>query len=202
MSLLYRFGRALCRVLCFLCFSVRYEGLENLPSSGGYILAAHHITAMDPLFYAIRVKPQLHYMAKEELFKNPLIGRILKGLGAFPVDRGSGDTSALNHAEQLVREGKVLAIFPEGTRSRDGKLLKLKLGAVFVASQTGADLVPATILVEHFEQGLRFRSKVLVRYGKPIANAELKMSKEDRRSMARASKTVYNAIAALMEDPA
>lgn len=202
MRIFYQIARNVCRFVCFLLYSVRFEGLENLPQQGGYIIAAHHITAMDPLFYAVRVPRPFNYMAKEELFRNPLIGALLRALGAFPVERGSGDLSALEYAEQIVKNGEVLAIFPEGTRSRDGKLLKLKLGAIYIAGQTGADVVPATIMVEHFERGLRFRSKVLVRYGKPIANTDLKMNKDDRRSMARASKLVYQAIADLMEDPA
>jgi len=202
MSLFYRCIYPVCRFIVWLLFSVRYEGLENLPQEGGYILAMHHISAFDPLIYVCRIKRQVHFMGKIELYKNPVIGAFLRALGSFPVDRGNRDTGALDHAEQLVQEGKIFGIFPEGTRSKTGKLLKIKSGAVYIAAKTGAAVVPAMIIAKDQEtRGVHFRSKMVVRFGKVIPNEKLQLSLTDRRSISRASKTLQAAMESLMEEP-
>lgn len=196
----YRFGLMCCRIYCTLLYHIEYIGMENLPSNGGFILASNHITATDPLFIGIKLKRALHFMAKVELFKNPLIGKILRGVGAFPVSRGAGDTSAIDTAISTVKNGNVLAIFPEGTRSKDGELRRLKSGAIYVASQTGADVVPTIVYLKEFEKGLRFRSHVVVRYGKVIPHELLKVDKEDRASVRHANERLRDAMQALLEE--
>ena len=107
-------------------------------------------------------------MAKMELFQNPFIGFIIRHLGAFPVARGKGDTSAIDTAVETVKSGRVLGLFPEGTRSHDDQLLRFKSGAAVIASQSGG-LLPVAIWYE----GKKFRSRVVIRYGKPIANSQI-----------------------------
>lgn len=199
MTAFYRFGVTCCRIYCKLMYHIEYHGFENLPEGGGYIVASNHITNLDPLFIGIRLKRALHFMAKVELFKNAIAGRVLRGLGAFPVSRGTGDNTALETAIQVVKNGNVLAIFPEGTRSKDGALRRLKSGAIYIASETGADVVPTIVYLKNFQKGLHFRCHVVVTYGTVIPNQEIRVDKEDRSSVQRANERLRSALQTLLE---
>ncbi len=165
----YVFSRAVVHVIAKIRYRLRFEGLENIPQEGGFILCSNHISLFDPILIAIRVKPQCFFMAKEELFENKFVGAVIRALGAFPVSRGKGDTSAIDRAVDIVNNKQVLAIFPEGHRSKDGKLLKLKSGAVVIAAQTGGTILPCVV-----KKGPRkfLRHSLTVRYGKPISCQE------------------------------
>src|SRR5438128_10108302 len=104
-----------------LVYRLRATGLENLPSEGGFVLAANHTSNFDPwpLGFPLWPRRQLHFMAKAELF-NPVVGPILRDAGAFPVRRGEHDVEAIETAVRLCREGKIVAMFPEGTRREKG----------------------------------------------------------------------------------
>jgi 1-acyl-sn-glycerol-3-phosphate acyltransferase len=166
----YNFARAVVHVVAKIRYRLHFEGLENIPTEGGFILCSNHISMFDPILIAIRVKPQCFFMAKEELFRNKFVSALIRALGAFPVSRGKGDTAAIDRAIEIVRNRQVLAIFPEGHRSKDGKLLKLKSGAVVVASQTNADILPC-IIKKGEKKGLRY--SLTVRYGKMIRCEDL-----------------------------
>lgn len=202
MSMFYKVGKVLCNIFCALAFNIKISGQENLPKEKGFILASNHITDLDPLFIAIRIKRQLNFMAKSELFKNKIGGAIIKALGAFPVERGTGDTSAIDKAVETVKSGNVFAIFPEGTRSKDGQLKRFKSGTIIVASQTGADIIPTSIYIKDISEGkkIRFRSKVIVKYGKIIPNDELQINLENTSTIKKASMRVREEIANLLEE--
>ena len=125
------------------------EGLENLPS-GGVLLCANHSSNWDPLILATRlpVNYRLHIMAKEELFKNPILGWIIRKLGGFPVSRGNNDIQAVKTAIQVLKAGDNLLIFPEGTVVRngvgyvDGLPAHAKSGVAMIGVRTGAKLIP------------------------------------------------------------
>ena len=104
-------------------------------------------------------------MAKEELFKNPLFAWLIRSLGAFPVARGKGDTGVLDTAVERLEKGHSLMIFPEGTRSKDGKVGRGHSGAAVIAARSGKMMIPVGIV---FGEKLKFRSKVTVKYGEPI----------------------------------
>ena len=191
----YRFGKAVCNIFCAIAFRVEVHGTENLPKEGGFIRASNHVTEFDPVLLGIKIKRQLNFMAKIELFRNKLFGAVIKGLGAFPVSRGTGDTSAIDKAIDTVEKGNVLAIFPEGTRSKDGELRRFKSGAIVVA-----DIIPTGIYIKDFQKGLRFRSKVIVRYGKLIPNGALKLDVENPSTIKKASNLVRDAVAQLLEE--
>ena len=151
-------------------FKVRIEGKENIPPEGGYILCANHRTYADPVFVGGATPHQLHFMAKAELFKNPFFSFLIRHLGAFPIERGKGDTTAIETAIGLLKSGKAMVMFPEGTRSKDGKPLRAKSGVAMLAYQTGADILPMSI---SFGKRLHFRCGVTIRIGKLIKNEEL-----------------------------
>lgn len=193
----YNFGRVVTTAFVHLIYRFRVEGLENIPDNRGFILCSNHISDLDPILVAIRVRPQCYFMAKEELFHIPVLAAIVKALGAFPVARGKGDTAAIQHAIQVVNSGHVLAIFPEGTRTKDGKLLKLKSGALVVASKTGGDILPCVI-----KKGRRkfLRRTVTVKYGKVIPNETLGLSGTSPSELKQANKLLTATLTGMLEE--
>ncbi len=153
-----------------LLFRYRALGTENLPPEGGYVLAAGHVSNLDPWPLALDLWPRrfLRFMAKSELFWFPL-GPIIRACGAFKVNRGQADREAIETAVGLAREGHVIAMFPEGTRRRKGIRKKYEAGAhsgaARIAIEAGVPLVPAGIKGTN---GLRQLERWRVRYGAPV----------------------------------
>lgn len=167
----YAFARVVVGLLVPLIAKLRTEGLENIPKEGPVILAVDHISWFDIPLISIRVPRITHYMAKIELFGIPVLGGILRLLGAFSVRRGEGDREALRTAQRVLQEGKLLIIFPEGHRS-GGHLIEGKSGTALIALRAGVPVIPAGIFgTERILKGLRigpFAPRVTVRYGKPF----------------------------------
>ncbi|OIQ60702.1 1-acyl-sn-glycerol-3-phosphate acyltransferase [Moorella thermoacetica] len=141
----YQFAKFVCYL--FLRFICRWEvrGRENIPAGGPVVIVANHISYLDPVVVGVAFPRMVRFMAKEELFHIPLFKYIIRGLQAFPVRRGESDRAALKTALQILRQGQVLGIFPEGTRSPDGRLLPFQAGAAVLALKTGATLLPVAI---------------------------------------------------------
>ena len=184
----FRFARNVTRVALWPFFRVSYHGTQNIPSGGGYILAPNHRFALDPLFVSYRVPVDISYMAKAELFENKLLKLLFDGLGAFPVSRGKADNSAMETAAKKVKEGIVLGIFPEGTRSKDGALGIVKSGVMVVAATTGAPILPVAIKIDR--PGLF--CKVDITYGKPISCEELGLTGEVTPSALRGGRSMLS----------
>lgn len=163
-SSFYRFAKWLVRLYANLAFRLTVTGLEHLPRSGAVIVASNHVTGWDPPLLGIVLPRPIHYMAKEELFRNKLFGAVLRALGAFPVRRCASDISAVKQSLKLLREGKVFGIFVEGTRSQSGELLEAKGGAAMFAVKTRAPVVPC-----HITAGPKGgRRRIDIRLGPPI----------------------------------
>ena len=126
-----------------LLYRIEVKGLENLPRNG-VLLCPNHASDLDPVLIGIclPINYRLHFMAKEELFQNRLFGRILRALGAFPVNREGADIQAVKTAMKVIHEGENLLIFPEGTRIRKGKTSAPHGGAVMIAARMGVPIVP------------------------------------------------------------
>ena len=198
MNLFYRFIRVFSKVALKVAFKMEYEGLENIPEGGGYLVCANHRTMLDPFFFAFQFKPQLFFMAKAELFRNKLFAMFFRALGSFPVERGTGDSGALDYAMDILRDGKVLAMFPEGTRSKTGVPLRPKSGAALVAIKTRSDVLPIGI---SFDNPIRFRRKITIRIGKLIRFEELGAEKGLPSEMKQASKLIMGRIVDLVDVP-
>lgn len=158
---------------------VKRIGMDNIPPVGEkLVLCCNHISNWDPVvLVTAQPKRHIYFMAKSELFKNPLFAWLLgKQFGAFAVHRGTGDTDALATAKTLVDEGKIMGIFPEGTRSKDGKLLRAKSGASVIVAQTGATVLPVAIVAKN--QRARIFRRTVVVYGKPLTPEELHLDGE------------------------
>jgi 1-acyl-sn-glycerol-3-phosphate acyltransferase len=156
-------------------FRLRSRGIENLPD-GGFVLAANHTSNFDPWPLGIPLFPhrQLRFMAKSELF-NPILKPILVGGGAFPVRRGQADLQAIGRAVELVRDGEVVVMFPEGTRRKKGLRKKYEArahtGAARIALTAGVPLVPAAI---KGTDRLSRLAPLRVAYGRPIPLDDLR----------------------------
>lgn len=190
------FYKICCSILWFvtrIAFRFKVVGKENIPTDIGFILCSNHISAYDPIFIAIDLKKQVHYMAKEELFENPFFRFFGNGVGAFSVKRGTGDANALQTAIDYVKKGEVLGIFPEGTRSKDGKPLRPKSGAAYVAKETGAAVLPVTVCCEGGK--VKMFRKVTVVYGKLIPAKELGFTEEgSAKELRNASRLIMDRI--------
>jgi 1-acyl-sn-glycerol-3-phosphate acyltransferase len=151
-------------------YRLRAEGVENLPQKGGFVLAANHVSNLDPWPLGIPVWPRryLRFMAKSELFWWPL-GPLIQAGGAFKVRRGERDVEAMKRAVDLVDQGHIVVMFPHGTRQRKGLVKKHQprahTGAARIALEAGAPLVPAAIAGT---DRLSKLGRLRVRYGKPL----------------------------------
>jgi 1-acyl-sn-glycerol-3-phosphate acyltransferase len=159
----YSFARSLVNVILKPIYRIEVIGRENLPSEGGVLLCANHIDNLDPPVVGITAARPVHFMAKDELFNIPVLGKIVSNLNAFPVKRGMSDREALRKGLAILKQGKVLGLFPEGTRSKTGETGKGLAGAGFFALRSEAHVVPCAIIGPY-----KAFNKLKVVYGKPI----------------------------------
>jgi 1-acyl-sn-glycerol-3-phosphate acyltransferase len=151
-------------------FRMRRIGREHIPQSGPLLFASNHRSFLDPFFIGMLVRRPVYYLAKRELFEKRWQARILNALGAFPVDRGAGDSGAIDTARAILQRGDCVVIFPEGTRVRPGPLGRPKRGIGRLALEAGVPVVPVAVLgTEDVRRGWRIRPRrVYVRAGKPL----------------------------------
>jgi 1-acyl-sn-glycerol-3-phosphate acyltransferase len=159
--MIYVICRGLLRFIYAILFPIKIVGRENVPQEGGVLLCANHISLLDPMTIGIKLKRQVKYMAKAELFKVPVLGWLINQLGAFPVKRGGVSKESIKTALNTLRSGHVMGIFPEGTRNSDSGVAKK--GAASFALRSGAAVVPAAIIGSYKP----FRRMTVV-YGAPI----------------------------------
>jgi 1-acyl-sn-glycerol-3-phosphate acyltransferase len=166
---MYRLIATVSRPVVFGLYRLRVEGIEHLPPTDGFVVAANHTSNFDPWPLGLAIYPrQLHFMAKAELY-NPLFKRIFDAVGAFPVRRGERDVESFRTAVRLTRDGGAVAMFPEGTRRSKGFRKKRRAephpGAARIALTAGVPLVPAAILGT---DRLSRLGPLRVRFGKPV----------------------------------
>lgn len=193
---LYPLGKAVTHLLVRLLFSMRYEGLENIPEQGGFILACNHRSNFDPLLIAHKIPQQIHYLAKDELVQGAVVGSIIRSLGVVPIKRGTGDKNALDTAVSVIRQGGVLGIFPEGHRSPDGTPLRPRSGVALIAGQTGADVLPCAV---SYGPKLGLRTPITVRYGKLIPHAELGVDPASPSTLKGATRRIMEDIISMLD---
>ncbi len=177
-------------IICFLfrwpyrlLFRVKVEGFEHVPKEGGAILSSTHIHILDPVTLAFCGKRHLRFMAKEELFRFRPFGALLRSLGAFPVRRGRSDKGAVETSANVLKAGHLLGIFPEGTRSKDGKPGEFKAGVVLIARMAQVPIVPVAIIAKH---GYLPFGGITIRFGEPIAIETLETAEGDSKMLRHA----------------
>lgn len=145
----YRFARFLMKLFIHTFYSVRIEGMAHLPMEGAYIICSNHINYLDPLVVGTSIPRKMSYMAKEELFKNKLLGYILIKLGMFPVNRNGADISAIKSSIRVLNKGDILGIFPEGTRNLQKSEMKAKPGLAMIAIKAKVPVIPVAIISDY-----------------------------------------------------
>jgi len=142
----YLFCRNTARILFYLLFRIRIVGLENIPKSGPVVISCNHIHNFDPPLVGVFVPRFVHFMAKSELFRWRWSAWVMKRLGAFPVKRGGQDMGAMKHSIAIPNSGGCIVVFPEGHRSKDGKLGTAMTGVAFIARKANCPIVPIAII--------------------------------------------------------
>ena len=181
----------------FKCYyKLSFEGTENIPKDGSNVFASNHRSYTDPVLIAMPTRVPCSFMAKEELFhQNVFFTALIKAFGAFPVTRGKGDSAAIDMSMDRLNIGRNLVIFPEGTRSKDGKVGKGKTGVALIAAMAQVSVVPVGI---NFEGSLKFRKKIVVRFGKPISPEELNVTSADPRELKKLKTKIMDKITKLV----
>jgi len=204
---------SLLRPLVRLMYKVEITGLENLPKSGGYVLAANHVTQLDALAVAYMIYFRLHraphFLAKEGLFKTPIVGPVLLACGQIPVFRGGRtNTDPMAAAHEVLRAGHVIAIFPEGTLTRDPDQwpMRGRTGAMRIAIETGVPIVPVgqwgtEVVMDTYGTMIKPKPwhKVRMVVGQPIDVNYLKDKKLSTDDLVALSEVVMDKITELVE---
>ena len=192
---LYWLARGFVHLCLKLKYRFRVSGRENVPAEGGAIIAANHCSYLDPPAMSSSVHNRIvHFMARDTLFSNPVARWFFPRSGVIALDRTRGDLGALKKAIATLKEGKVIGLFPEGTRSPDGRMQEAKGGIGFLIAKSDVPVVPLYIsgTFAAFPKGAdTFRpGRVAARFGKPIAPEEFRAAMKN--------KSDYEAVGALV----
>lgn len=162
----YTVFRAILRFIYRILFRVKAIGTENIPAEGAVIIASNHISLLDPPAVGVLIKRQVRFMAKEELFKIPVLGPLIKSFGAYPVKRGGVSIDAIKSSINILKSGEVMGIFPEGTRQKSDDpdaALGAKKGTAMIALRSKAVVIPVAIVGNY-----KLFRRTLIVYGKPV----------------------------------
>lgn len=172
MNLSYRIGWNCFRLMYATYFRWRVFGAENVPKQGGVILASNHASFLDPPLVGSGLKRDINYLARESLFRFPGIGALLRSWNSVPVDREGGGAKGLKIILDRLLAGGGIILFPEGTRTKDGKLLPARSGIGLTVIKSSAPVVPVRVFgtFEAYGRHLIFPRphRVIVKYGKPL----------------------------------
>lgn len=191
--MLYSFLKGILPAMFRVLYRTEVHGQENVPKEGGVIIAANHISLWDPPFVGAFCPRRVSFMAKKELFENRIFSSIITNLGAFPVNRGAADRNAIKTALNILAEGKCLGLFPEGTRSKSGKLGEAEAGVGLIAYKANVPIVPVAITGTN---GKGLFPKFTIRFGKPIPAGDPK----DKKLMAALPVQIMAEIQKLLDE--
>lgn len=163
---------------CKIAHRVKIEGREDIPKDGALIFCGNHRTFLDPPLIVVTAKRHVHFLAKEELYKNPFLAFLGWSFDAIKVKRDAKDINAVKSSLKYLKKGECIALFPEGTRNGLAKGEKVKDGAAFFALRTGAKVIPIGISGKtgHF-------SKVTIKYGKPLDYSTYKNTEDEKKAL-------------------
>ncbi len=203
MNKFYSFISATCSSLVKFLFRVKVEGLENEPAEGGVLVCSNHISFWDVAIIGAVLNRQVRFFAKKEVFHTPILRHFAKAMGAFPVDRKSPASAALavRYTVNLVTEGEMVGIFPQGTRCSkvDPRETDIKNGVGQIVYRSGVTVLPVCIQTKKWKASL-FR-RTYVRIGKPISADQLIVGEGNQAEYSRVAHTVFDSITSMIEDP-
>ncbi len=201
MNPLYRFYWILLRVVGKFFLGLKRSGLENIPPSGGVIFACNHRSVADPPLLGSVLPRGIFYFAKAELFGRWYSSFLISSLNTIPVKRGRFDRNAFERGVEVVRSGGWLLVFPEGTRSRDGKLGEGRSGAAKISLEAGVPVVPTCILnSDRIKQVLFSNSRVTIRFGRPLYPSHYRDVQPDRERLRGFTSDIMKQIGRLIEE--
>jgi len=181
LKLHYRLVRSTVRAFARIVFGFRTRGTENIPTEGPVVFACNHISYWDPPLVSVGTRREVHFLAKEELFENRLLGWLIRSLNSIPVPRGPLGLGAFGAASKVLAAGGALIVFPEGTRSPTGELGEAKPGIGLIATRGGAKVVPAYVTGSaNMAAAASRKRKLVVTYGHPIEPGEERTSEAYR----------------------
>lgn len=182
-------------------FHLKVVGRENIPDEGGALIASNHLSYLDPPILGAASKRELFYMARDTLFRPKPVGDFLRYMNAFPVRRDKPDRRALKTAIELLESGKLVLVFPEGTRSYDGTLGKPHLGVGFIVYHSTVPVIPACIsgTEKALPRGgvLIKRAQISVHFGQPMDMRELRSMPRPREVYPKIGEKIMSEIAKL-----
>jgi 1-acyl-sn-glycerol-3-phosphate acyltransferase len=176
---------------------LRVKGVDNIPNKGAAIIVCNHLSMVDPFVVGYAANRLVSFMAKEELFRIPFVGFVIRKVGAFPVDRARRDPASMRTALTLLKQGELLGMFPEGTRSTSGEMLELRAGAARLAARTHTPIVPAAVhnTNKALPPGKFIRpARIAVTFGPPFELTELYDRNDKGEGMERALETLKEKI--------
>jgi len=193
------------RPLLRIFFKVDVQGLNNIPASGGAILASNHLSVSDSVFLPASLERSVVFLAKDDYFngkgiKGRIVAWFFRNINQLPMDRSGGQKSAesLASAKSALNEGKLLGIYPEGTRSPDGRLYRAKLGVAKLALETGVPVIPVAMIntdkVQPIGQRLPHPGRVGIKIGKALDFSHLRAEAADPKVMRQVANEIRQAI--------
>jgi 1-acyl-sn-glycerol-3-phosphate acyltransferase len=197
----YRFWKTLLWITFRLGFGLRVEGGEHEPRTGAVLAICNHVSAVDPPIAGCVLRRKARYMAKQELVDTPVLGWLLWSVGVYPVRRGEPDRRAIKTTLECLNRGEMVMMFPEGTRSPDGRLMRAEPGAALVALRVGVTVLPMAVIgSQHaMPKGAKLprRAQVAVKIGPPLAVPKIE-GRIDRATLEAWGERFMAAIAALL----
>ena len=176
--IVYDVGQVLCRIFTSTLLDLKVYGAENVPAQGGALLLANHQSYLDPVLIGVQLPRRLSFLAKSELFESKAFGWLIRSLNAYPIRQGAGDVGAMRETIKQLNEGRVLNIFPEGTRTETGELQPLQPGFALVVRKTKVPVIPVAIEGSYEawpkENRMPHSSPVKVMYGPAMHLHELR----------------------------
>ena len=183
-TLYYRAIRRLTQVTMCALWEIRAFNRHFEPASGGAVYVCNHQSFLDPMLMGVALRRPMNYMARDTLFGVPGFGQLIESDNAFPVRRGTADTAALKEAVRRIEAGGQVAVFPEGTRTRDGRIGPFLPGVALLSRRAAQWTVP--VLIDGaFEAWPRWQAiprlgRIVVQYGRPIPQSEARSLKSDQ----------------------
>lgn len=179
----YKFARAVVFIIYRTLYRFEVEGTENIPKDGKGIICGNHYSMLDPVFIGISVKRDISFMTKKEIFKSKFLKFLFTKMGTFPVERNTADFSAVKNSLKVLKQGKLLGIFPEGTRVKEKNVQNVKAGIGMICIKGKSPIIPVYV-----DTNYKAFSKVHIKIGKPLDFSDYygkKLGSEDYKKISK-----------------